>query len=739
MATPLKLNTGGPLTGNKPALRTAGAAAPRLRLKGANGQPIAPKTAAPAAPKTAAPAAPKTAAPAAQAEAAAAKAAEETAAAEAAALQAEQEAAAQAAAEAEAARLAQEEYDRQMEEYNRQMEEYNRQMAEFKAAEEAAAAAAAAEAEAAASAEAEAKAAAAQAEADAAAAAVAAQTLSGADTAAEAKAAQAKLRAAAKPAPKPGVAKSVPKPGVAKAAPKPGAALGAGALGKAGKPAAKKAPAAAPAAAPAEGAPAAEGQMSEEDMAARDAYLAALQATAEQRPIWKSPIFLAGVGVLVVLAGGCTYWVIQDNAKKERVQKHRDYIKKLLIRAQNINQKGVETMADARTKGVDVTCSVKDAKALLEVVVDPFVKGETGKPLYGNAPEGVAQNACLLIGLAAEADPDINKLVFETLGKKCDKIKPSLFHWQIQRLAITDSKGLNAKFRKLAEEVNAKPDWKKKNEVLSYIWEAMGLRVTEKDVPEILKLLKDEKTDPQLANNLSICLDNILQMMDDPAAKAEIGDKIFDGLSEKLRRTMAPTLAKACSAKALDFYKNELKDHGTWKRGAGLTFLGYWGNDEVLDYVLTLKEEAKGNEQETRQVNEVIGTIFRQNRDRSDAEAEKLLKLYFGDVFQDTGKLQDIINKTDPDSTLYVGDGSPELEKLKEERKSLESAQQEKKRLVKSLAVLNDYKWVTNLLERLSKDADDDIALDAKKAMEKVKENAVQAANAREQYKSREK
>lgn len=721
MATPLKLNTGGPLTGNKPALRPAGAAAPRLRLKGANGQPIAPKTAAPAAPKTAAPAAPKTAAPAAAAEAAA-KAAEEQAAAEAAALQAEQEAAAaQAAAEAEAARLAQEEYERQMEEYNRQMEEYNRQMAEFKAAEEAAAAEAAA---------------AAQAEADAAAAAAAAQTLSDAGAAAEAQAAQAKLRAAAKPAPKPGAVKTAPKPGAAKPAPKPGAALGAGALGKAGKPAAKNA---APAASAPVAEPAADGQESEEELAARDAYLAALQATAEQRPIWKSPIFLAGVGVLVVLAGGCTYWVIQDNAKKERVQKHRDYIKKLLIRAQNINQKGVETMADARAKGVDVTCSVKDAKALLEVVVDPFVKGETGKPLYGNAPEGVAQNACLLIGLAAEADDDINKLVFETLGKKCEKIKPSLFHWQIQRLAITDSKGLNAKFRKLAEEVSAKPDWKKKNEVLSYIWEAMGLRVTEKDVPEILKLLKDEKTDPQLANNLSICLDNILQMMDDPAAKAEIGDKIFDGLSEKLRRTMAPTLAKACSAKALDFYKSELKDHGTWKRGAGLTFLGYWGNDDVLDYVLTLKEEAKGNEQETRQVNEVIGTIFRQNRDRSDAEAEKLLKLYFGDVFQDTGKLQDLICKTDPDSTLYVGDGSPELEKLKEERKSLESAQQEKKRLVKSLAVLNDYKWVTNLLDRLSKDADSDIAIDAKKALEKVKENAVEAANAREQYKSREK
>ena len=736
MATPLKLNTGGSPTGPKLSLRTSGAAGatPRVRLKGANGQPIAPKTAAPAAPKTAAPDNPKTAAPAAAAEAeaakaaeaaAAAKAAEEAAAAKAAeeaaaAKAAEEAAAAQAAAEAEAARLAQEEYERQMEEYNRQMEEYNRQMAEFKAAEEAAAAQ--------------------QAEAEALAAAAEAQKLTAGNT--DAEEAKAKLRAAAKPAAaKPAAAKPAgAKPGLSVAKPKGAAKPTAAALGgaKAAKPAATKAtppPVPTDAGAGDETAVPVEG-LSEEELAARDAYLTQLQADANRKVVWLTVPFIAGGCALAALAVGCIYYVIQDKAKKDRVDAHRKYIKKLLLRAQEINQKGVETVADAKAKGVDVTCSRKDAKALLEVVVDPFVKGETGQPLYGNAPEGVAQNACLLLGLAAEQDEEICKVVFDTLGKKCDKIKPSLFKWQLQRLAVSDTKDLNAKFRKLAAAVNEKPDWNKKTEILSYIWECMGLRVTEKDVPEILALLADEKTDGRLTNNLSICLDNILEMMDDPAEKAKIGDEIFTKLSEKNRRNMAPTLAKCCSPKALEFYKNELKDRKTWKRGAGLTFISYWGNDDIIDYAMELKEIAKDDESDSRQVNEVIGTIFRQNRDRSDAEAQKLLDIYFGNVFVDTTKLQDVINKTDPDSTLYVGPG-PELDKLKEERKTLEAAHGEKMRLIKAMTVLRDYKWVTNILTKLESDKDDDVALAAKKAQETVKKNAIEAAAARDQYKTR--
>lgn len=96
------------------------------------------------------------------------------------------------------------------------------------------------------------------------------------------------------------------------------------------------------------------------------------------------------------------------------------------------------------------------------------------------------------------------------------------------------------------------------------------------------------------------------------------------------------------------------------------------------DRIELLKEIAKGDESATRLVNDVINTIFRQNRDRSDAEAQKLIELCFGNVFVDTTKLQDLIYKTDPDSSLCV-DSGPELVKLEEERKTLEAARSEYK------------------------------------------------------------
>ena len=123
--------------------------------------------------------------------------------------------------------------------------------------------------------------------------------------------------------------------------------------------------------------------MTEEEMLARDAYLTQLQAEANQVPFWKTVPFMVGVGVLVVMAGVSTWYVMEQNARTARIEAHRDYIKKLLRRAEAINRQGIETTADAKAKNVDVSCSLKDSKALLEVVVNPFVKSESGTALYG--------------------------------------------------------------------------------------------------------------------------------------------------------------------------------------------------------------------------------------------------------------------------------------------------------------------------------------------------------------------
>lgn len=717
MATP-KLKIGGASDTLRQSLSTKGPMPTgKVRLKGINGKTIQPKTKAPA------PAAP----------ADDSKTAEASSAAEAAAA-AEAQAAAEAAAAAEAERQAQEEYERQMEEYNRQMEEYNRQMAEYQAAQEAASAEAA---EPAPEAESTPEPEAAPAPAPEASEEDAQQTVAAAQAlAAEApapKAAPGKLRAA-KPIGKAG-ALVASKPKTA------GSKLGAGApAGAAPKKKKKAAPAPTDAAEGEELPP--EEELSEEEeaaAAARDAYLTQLKKSAEATPVWKKLPFIIGVGVLVLGGIGCTWYVMTENAKQERVKKHRAYIEKLLRRAQSINQKGVETLEEAKAKGVDITCTRKDAKALMEVIVDPFAKSETGTPLYGRDPiKTVGYNSCLLLGLASEADPEICKYIFDTVGKKCDKIESGLFRWLLQRIAVSGNNDVNTYLRKLAEDVSAKPDWPTKNKSLAAVWECIGMRVGQNDVPEIIALLSDEKTDGQLANTLCICLDNILRMMDDSqaSAKAAIGDQMFAGLPEKLRRNCSTTMAKACSAKALEFYKNELKDKSTWKKGVGLTFVSYWGDDNILDYVLELKEAAKGDAQLEQLITQVIATVFRQNRERSDADAEKLLKMCCEEPFANTAALQDLINKTDPDSTLYIGPGA-ELDKLTEQRKTLEKVRKEKLVIIKNLSSLRDYKWVMNLLDRYSKDADEDVKYAANHAKEQVNKNTAEELEARELYKSR--
>lgn len=684
MATP-KLKPASAPAASPRLLRPSGAApAAAPKLKSASGKTItpkstatAPKTAAPATPTTAAPKAPKTAAPAPQVDEAALQAAAEAEAAAA--------AEAQAAAEAEAARLAQEEYERQMEEYNRQMEEYNRQMAALQAAEEQATAE--------------------QATVEASEAAAAAQAMvteEHPDTPTPTE----KLRAAKGNKPKSNI--SV-----------------AGTKKKKKKPAGNS-----------------ESTVSDEEAAQREAYMRALAEESERQPIWKNKLFLGGAGALVVTIGVCTTLIVQKQAEDARIQAHIDYTNSLLKRAQEINQKAVENLSDASKKGVDVTCTMADAKALMEVVIDPFVKNENGKQRYGARAEGVAQNACLLLGLAAEKDASIRDMIFDSLGKNCNKIKPVLFKWLLQRIAISDAKGVNESLKKLADVVTNKQTpkpWMQKSEVLAGIWECIGLRVTPADAPEIVALLKSDITDNKLAGNLCICLDNILTMMDDATEKARLGDEIFTGIPEKLRKnnSIATSLARACSPKALEFYKSQLEPE-KWK-GAPAVFIGAWGNDEILDYVLEQKEAHKDDQLAQDRIQSIIGTILAQNRERSIEAADKLLGLYFDEPFGDTSGIQDIINKTDPMSTLYVGDDHPDLPKLKEEQKKLEQMRKQKQQVIRVLATLHDHEWVIALLDRFVADKDEDIKYEAEQAKEKAAKNAVNDAQVRDSFKTRNK
>lgn len=473
------------------------------------------------------------------------------------------------------------------------------------------------------------------------------------------------------------------------------------------------------------------------------AQVQAILEEEQKQPIWKTVPFMIGCGLLVTTIGICTVMVVQKQAEDARIQAHIDYTNSLLRRAQDINMKGVENLADAAKKQVDVTCSMDDAKALMEVVVDPFVLGENGKPRYGARAEGVAQNACLLLGLAAEKDTAIRDMIFDTMGKNCTTIKPTLFHWLLQRVAISDAQGVNESLKKLskvvADKKTAKP-WANKSKLLAQIWECIGLRVTSSDVPEIIALLKSDTTDATLAPNLCNCLDNVLMMMDDTAAKAELGDEIFSTMPEKLRKNnaMMATLARACSPKALEYCKQELSTEKGWT-GSAPVLLGAWGNDEILDYVLEQKEAFSNDAKILSCINDIIGTILKQDRPRSIEAADKLINMCFKDPYGDTSGLKAIIFKTDPDSIEYIGDGNPELSTLQEKQKELEALRKQKTQLIRILGSLCDHEWVVTTLKKYAADKDDEVSYEAERALEKTHNNAINNAQMRDAYKNRNK
>jgi|GEM_PF-1025605 len=685
MATP-QLKTTGASPAPRRLLNTGAAPKKQVKLMGSNGQAIQPKK-----PALKTPAAVPTPTPAVEAPTpVAAPAPEEDLQAKAAAEAAAAEEAARLAAEEEAARLAQEEYERQMEEYNRQMEEYNRQMEEYN-----------------------------RQQAEAAAAEAAAQAIE------EAPVAETTPAPKAKPAAKLSTGKPTLKAaGAAKlGTPKPKAAA---------KPKAKPAPA--PAETP-------EGETPAEDTTAYDeAQAQALYELAEAQQkrglfgiSWLSMPIACGIVGLVVIGAICGTLIVKANAEAAAKQAHMDYTNKLLKRAQDINKQGIESMADAKAKGVAIVCSKEDAQYLLDVVVDPFVRDEKGKYVFGGNPEGVAQLACLLLGLASEQDPGIDALIFRTLDTKCTKIKPTLYRWLVQRMAVSNNKGINVKFKKLADSV-AKQQWVQRGTVLAYIWEAMGLRVSKKDIPTIMQLLKDPDIDKKLAGTLAGCLDNILRFMDNEEEKKQVGDEIFDTLPEQYRDSMLNTFGSSCSPKALAYYKERAADKKNWRNDH--VFFANYANDDIIPYLQELKEKAGDDEKNAKYIDRAIGGVFAQDRERTEAEAEALIKIVFDKIDGDISKRNDLVAKADPDAADFVGEG-PELDKIKQELKDLDETYNQRVRLINTLKGMHDRPWVMAVLSKYEKDADPEIARAAAEAKVQVKENTASAANMRKKYQTR--
>ena len=468
------------------------------------------------------------------------------------------------------------------------------------------------------------------------------------------------------------------------------------------------------------------------------AYVESLRNAVARKPIWKRKMFVVICAVLVVFIGVCTTIVIQHNAEQDAKRARNEKIMAVLRRAREINRLEINTLADARAKKVDVKCSKQEARFLMNVVVNPKMKDTNGKPLFGNHPEGVSQLACMLLSIAAEADPEVAKLVFDRLSRDAAKIDPSLYRWLVQRLAVADIKNVNEKLHKLADLVVQKsPEkFKKRDEILSCIWETIGLRVTEKDIPTIVGLLGNPDLSNLLVNTLAHCLDNIIEQLDTIEQKKNLGDQIFDKLPENKRSDLMVTLAKSCSPKALAFYKQRATDPANWRQDA--KFFSSYGQDDIIPYLQeTLLPLAGDDARKKKTVQNMINAAVCQNRDRKPEMASKLIKLVYDKIDEDTSAWSDVVGQTSPDTDTFIGSDNPRYAALMEQRKTLEKAREQKLQLIKMLSGMYDWPWVVQYLERFSKENDSVLAAEAKRALEHTRKNRAVNEESRSHYKQR--
>ncbi|MCD7797865.1 MAG: hypothetical protein LUG84_00435, partial [Akkermansiaceae bacterium] len=676
-----------------------------------------------------------------------------------------------APAEDEARIQAEKEYARQMEEYNRQMEEYNRQMEELrrrqeeehrreeeerrKAEEEEARKRAEEEARRRAEEEEAARKAAEMARKEA-----ELKRLEAEAKRLEAEALQKELEAMggaapaqSAPAPKP-ESSPAPKPAPKSASPLRAGILPAarGPLGKAPSPArngggqtpapanalrARTGSPALPKARPAGGAaslprpaekpadaPAGGGEPAPEeggDDEARRAYLEKLQARAQKPPIYKNKAVMCMVGFLVVLVAGLSVYVLNKRAADEKERQRREEVNALLKVSQEINKKGADNLEMARKKGIDLSkASMKNAQILFRAILRPSEFDQNGN--------AVAQNAALFLGIMAEMNPEIRKWLLDEMTKHADTILPQHFNWMLQRLAVTNIESLKQKLLKMSDTIAKKPKFANQAKAVQSIWDVLVLHVDTSDVPRILELMKNPKTDEgltkSLANNL---LHIVAEVETDPRKKQEIGDRIFESVPEKRRGLAGDALSCSASPKALDFYKKELKDPKKW--AIVMPRLGMWGDDSACDFLLQQYEEAKkadaGKPQLrlTDHVTAAIRNTINKDRDYPLGKVDRMIAVTFDKINENTADYAALIDKTDEASAHFIGKNHPDYKKSMERLNAIQASRRQKVGLAKMLSTKRAFPWVTAWLGRLAKDPDQDLQIEVKNARRKVDEN----------------
>lgn len=461
-------------------------------------------------------------------------------------------------------------------------------------------------------------------------------------------------------------------------------------------------------------------EMSEADIA-RQAYLEKLQAQAEKQPLYKNKAVIAVFVFLVVLVASLLSYVLKQNAANEKERRRRAEVNALLKVSQDINRNGVDNLKMAKDKGIDLSkATMKNAKILFRAILHP-----SEFDANGNA---VAQNAALFLGIMAEMNPEIQSYLLTELAKNADTILPQHFNWMLQRLAVSGIESIKDKLLAMSDTITKKPAFSNQPKCVQSIWDVLVLHVDTSDVPRIIALLKDEKADDRLTKTLvNNLLHIVVDVETDLQKKKDIGDQIFEALPEKRRKAADIVLANSASPKALTYFKEQLSDPKKW--AITMPYLGMWGDDTVYDLLMQKLEEAPKLDPDskyrlTAHVTDAIRNTLNKDRDYPIEKVNKMVSVIFDKINEDTSDFASIVEKTDEGSANYIGDSNPtEYAALKKRLTSIEASRRQKIMMTKLLSTKRAFPWVTNWLDRLSKDTDTKLQSEVKIARKKVEEN----------------
>ena len=517
------------------------------------------------------------------------------------------------------------------------------------------------------------------------------------------------------------------KPGLGKApAAKPGL----------GAPAAKKAPVPAPA-------PDAEGQEpapeATEDLPEGEAAPELVKMSEEEYamltqqavPFYKKKSTLIALGIFVVFVIVVFSYVASVNAetkaKIKAAKEISDVINKAIpiMKAHTKDVGGTTTNRDAALANLKL--SPAEMKILRGIMLHPDKKDEKGQIILGSTYVGVAQNACYLMCCLADRDPKVADELFKLLSDNAGKMNKELFRFTVVQLStFSNVADFEKRMLAMAKKIRKQPKSPEATEALADTWEILGARVNEEAVEEMFALLQDSETEPKVMSKLYVGFRNYMILpTGDAAKKKSVAERLFDVTPEKLRNNMSQAMAKGCSEKALSFYKGKLGNNpAEWNKNKdALKFLAEWGDDSVLDFIDEMQQKAGSDEKAQQSIRNLLGTLLCQRRERENASADKLIKVYLGDPHADTSQLQELIRKTDLDAEPRPDENSQEYKDAKAQRDKLEPLRDKKIALIKMMGGQLDFAWVNHVLDSYLNDPDKEVAISAKEAKAKLKKN----------------